>query len=272
MARQRKAFLALALTALVGLSACNARAETISMTITLGNGFSFNIDGLATIDPAGQGYTVSAAGLTTINAILAGQGSEYQFGNGAAINPSTTSLGGSSNFAGNASQANLVLSGEIHSVGAGFGVLPNILTITETESAFTAPTGDKGVLTSSSSGNFTNEFNNTLGHSAFSAFNATPTPTYTVLSNGMVVNSGVTTGPQTANLMPVPTLFTLTNSITFNLSPGTVANNVVDIFGVTSVVTATSIPEPASLVMLLTGMPVPLVIVGWLRRRKTTGA
>lgn len=267
MARQRKVFLALALTALVGLSAGNAGAETISMTITLGNGFSFNIDGLATIDPAGQGYTVSSAGLATINAILAGQGSEYQFGNGAG---STTSLGGSSNFAGNASQANLVLTGEIHSVGAGSGVLPNILTITETESAFTAPTGQKGVLTSSSSGNFTNEFNTTLGHSADSAFNATSTPTYTVLSTGAVVNSGVTTGPATANLLPVPTLFTLTNTITFNLTPGTLANNVVDSFGVTAVVTATSVPEPASLVMLLTGMPVPLVIVGWLRRRKAT--
>jgi hypothetical protein len=266
MTRHRTGFLALA--ALVGLSASSARAEQISMTITLGNGAVFNVDAVATIDPSGQGYTVDAAGLTVINAFLAANGSEYQFGNGIT---STTALGGSSNFPGDLSQANLVVTGEIHSVGTGFGPLPNILTITETENDFTAPTGTSGRLTSSSSGNFTNQPAG-AGHTASSDFNLLNTPMYTVLSTGTSVNSGVTTGPVSLNVAPVPTLFTLSNSITFDLAPGSLTNNVVDSFGVTAVLMASSVPEPASLVMLLTGMPVPLVIVTWLRRRKATGS
>jgi hypothetical protein len=258
--------MALVLSALVGLTATGARAETISMTITLGNGATFPVDSVATIDPSGQGYTVDAAGLTAINLFLAGQHSDYRFGNGSTIAPSTTSLGGSSNFAGS-SQANLVLTGEIHNVGGGSGTNPGILTITETESLFTSPTGSAGTLTSSSSGNFTNQPAG-AGHTAFSDFNTTNTPTYHVYSTGTGVNSGTTNGPVSMGLTSVPTLFTLSNSITFNLAAGTVLNNVVDSFGVTAVVTA--VPEPASLVMLLTGMPVPLAIVGWLRRRKAT--
>jgi hypothetical protein len=34
------------------------------------------------------------------------------------------------------------------------------------------------------------------------------------------------------------------------------------------VLPGTSIPEPASLVMMLTGMPLPLVVLGLLRRRR----
>ena len=33
-------------------------------------------------------------------------------------------------------------------------------------------------------------------------------------------------------------------------------------------VTGTAVPEPASMVMFMTGMPLPLVLVGLLRRRR----
>jgi len=46
MPKHQRLFLSLALSALIGLLASEARAETISMTISLGGGATFNVDTL----------------------------------------------------------------------------------------------------------------------------------------------------------------------------------------------------------------------------------
>jgi len=256
MLTHRRLFLSLALSALVGLiTTSGARAETISMTISLGGGFSTSIDGFAAA--GATSYTVDAVGLASINALLFVHGSEYQF----------ASLGGTSNFPGNSSQGNLVATGEIHSaVGGG---PDTVLKLTETEADFTSPTGPTGTLMSSSTGNFTNQPAGG-GHTASSAFNATSTPTYSVLSTGLAVNPGVNGGPVSAGIAPVSTLYTLTNVITFGLSPAGTANDIIDSFGVTA--TISTVPEPASLVTMLLGIPLPLVVLGLLRRRRLARA
>jgi hypothetical protein len=204
--------------------------------------------------------------LGTINSFLAAAGSQYQF----------TELGGASNFPGSPLPANMTLGGEIHSVGANG---PNkVLVLTETESGFTSPPpGTGSTLSSSSSGNFSNQSAGG-GHEVFSSLSATPppptfpTPSYTVLSTGTGVNSGVTTGPKSAGVASIPTLYTLTNVISWGVSapgldhPSAAGPDVIDTFGVTAQVAA--IPEPASLVMMLMGIPLPLVVFCMLRRRR----
>jgi hypothetical protein len=242
----------LGMALLSSLMAGTTRAELITMTITDSSG-SFSADIFAT--PGANTYNVDAFGLSIINSVLASQGSEYQF----------FSLGGSSNFPGNSTQGNLVLTGEVHSVPG--GGTDSFLQITESESGFTSPAGPSGTLMSASTGNFTNESAG-LGHTAESQFNTASTPIYSVLSSGLVVNPEGGTG--SATVSPVSTSYTLTNIITFGLSAAT-ANDVIDSFGVTATVSANAVPEPASLVLLLMGAG-PLIFVRMTRFSRCVSA
>jgi len=239
--------LGLGMALVVSLMPGITRAELISMTITTTAG-SLPVDIFAT--PGATTYNVDAVGLFAINSVLAAEGSEYQF----------FSLGGSSNFPGNAIQGNLVLTGEIHSVVGGG---PDaFLQISESESGFTNPSGGAGTLMSASTGNFTNQTLG-LGHTASSLLNLTSTPTYSVLSSGAIVNPEGATGSVAVTGITTP--YTLTNVITFGLSPAG-ANDVIDSFGVTATISA--VPEPGSLI-LLSMSAVPLVIIlGEMKRRR----
>jgi len=255
MLKHRRLLLSLAVSALIGLTASEARAELISMTITTSS-TSISVDLFATIDPLGKTYNVDSTGIATINALLlaAPTPSEYQF----------VSLAGSSDFPGEASKGQLIVTGEIHAVGTAGS--DTFLKITEHEDGFTSPTGASGTLLSSSTGNFTNQPAG-AGHTASSSFNATVTPTYSVFSSGVAPNPQG--GIASTGVAPVSTLYTLDNTITFGLSkPAATAPDVVDSFGVAATITAHAIPEPASLVMMLMGVPLPLVVLGRLRRRR----
>jgi hypothetical protein len=223
------------------------QAELITMTITDTSG-TISVDVIAT--PGATTYNVDAFGLFVINSELSLQGSEYQF----------FSLGGSSNFPGNSSQGNLVLTGEIHSVVG--GGTDSFLQISESESGFTSPAGLSGSLMSASTGNFTNQAAGG-GHTAASLFNTTSTPNYSVLSSGPAVNPEGGVG--SVIVSPASTLYTLTNDVTFGLAKAG-ANDVIDSFSVTATLTAAAVPEPASFLLLMTG--VPLVILAATRRRR----
>jgi hypothetical protein len=232
--------------------ASEARAEVISMTIT-GAGTPILVDTFITGGATSTNYgNVTITGAGSLNAALVTHGYAYQF----------SALGGASNFPGTAVQGTLNVSGGV-SIVPGVGGTATTMTITETESGFTAPTGPSGTLLSSSTGNFTNQAAG-AGHTASSAFNAISTPTYSVLSSGLAPNPEGGTG--SAAVAPVPTLYSLTNVINFGLTPSS-GVTVTDSFGVTATIVAV-VPEPASLVMFLTGMPLPLVVLGLLRRRR----
>jgi hypothetical protein len=255
MKKHRGLFLGLAVAALMSLPAGQARAEAITMSISIAGGPLIDLSTFGGVGTS-NGYTMNDAAITALNAALTTAGSEYQFSTTGA-----TVLGGTSNFPGS-SQGQLTLSGTILSVGSGDARL----TIVESESAFTSPTGPAGTLNSSSTGNFDNQPAGP-GHTASSAFNTTSTPTYTVSSLTSGTNPG-TGGMASAPLSSVPTLYTLTNTISFGLVAGSVGSPVVDGFSV--IATVSAIPEPTSLVMMLTGMPVPLVLLGILRRRRAS--
>jgi len=251
MKRHRGLLLGLALSALLGLSASQAHAETIDITIQVGTGPVVDLSTFGGVGSA-NGYVMNDAAIFALNSFLTTSSSQYLFGTGA------TTLGGISNFAGHSVGA-LELTGTLLSVRGGTAAL----TITETEGGFTAPTGPLGTLHSASTGDFSGAAAGT-GHTAFSSFNATSTPTYSVLSTTTIPNPAG--GQASVPIAPIPTLYTLTNSITFNLGAGTSANPIVDGFAVLAVISA--VPEPASLVMMLTGIPLPIVVIGLLRRRR----
>jgi len=233
--------------------ATESRAETISMTVSVTGGGSLILDALGDTLAGPTTYTVGPVTLAILNGFLTTQGSEYQF----------TTLGGSSNFPGTPPPANLVVTGEIHSVATG-GTNAG-LTITETEGAFTnPPPGTTATLLSSSTGNFTNQPTGG-GHTASSSVNAIVTPTYSVLSSGTNPNPA---GGTASTLIPsVPTLYTFDNVITFGLAhPGAGAPDIVDSFGVTA--TLSSVPEPVSVVTMLMGTPLPLIVLWLMRRRR----
>jgi len=244
--------------ALVGIMAGEARSAPISILIEVGNGAEFLVDPFADVQTANS-YVVGAAGIAAINTFLTNNGSQYQF----------VGLSGSSNHPGDATQGQLVMTGEIHSVGtAGSDAF---LELEETNTNFTSPTGPTGILHSSSTGNFTNQPAG-AGHNALSEFNppagdVEDAAGYPVFSTTTLPNGAA--GMSSLAVAPVGPLYTLENSITFGLSkPAAGANDIVDSFGVTATVTANAVPEPASIVMFLTGMPLPLVVVGLLRRRR----
>jgi hypothetical protein len=212
-------------------------------------------------------YTVDSGGLTALNLVLVAAGSQYQFATAAGAE---TTLGGSSNFGlpSNAAAAQLSVTGEIHSLGTGTGTNP-VLTLIEVEAGWTSPTGPSGLLRTSAASNFTNQpFGG--GLESHSEFNATLTPSYTVLSTSVLPNSGVNTGPTSVGIAPVSTLFTLRNVLTWGISaPGlTKPGPGGDIIhGFSQSATLVAVPEPASLVTMLLGIPFPLVVLGLLRRR-----
>jgi hypothetical protein len=252
--------LSLALSAVIGLVGSVARAESITMTIS-GPGGSILVDTFITGGADSQHYgNVLLNGAGSLNAALAAAGYAYTF----------TALGGGSNWFGTTAQGNMTLSGGIQ-IAAGTGGFTT-LTITETEDGFTLPTGPAGVLKSASTATFTNQVAG-AGHTAESQFTGGPPPgtvsagPYDVLATA----AGGAPGPDhegngaSAALAPVATPYTLTNIITFTLTPsGTL--DVSDSFGLTA--TVQTVPEPASIVMFLMGMPLPLVVVGLLRRRR----
>ncbi len=231
--------------ALLPIASRSASAEIISITI-VANGVTIPVDGLVLSGASSTNY--GTVDLTTLNGLLAGAGSAYQF----------SALGGSSNYGSAQAGGILSLSGGI-SIPSGMTGSTS-LTITETESGFTTSGASSGTLASSSTGNFNNAGTGN-SHMADSTFNASPsTPLYTVASTK--------TGPDfegngaSTMITSFASPYMLTNYISFSLVPGT---GPVDGFSVTS--KATAVPEPASMVTMLIGLPIPLLGIAWLRRR-----
>jgi hypothetical protein len=270
MPKHRGLFWSLALTALLSLTASQARAELISMTLIVGTGggaVTIPVDPFAVVTPTS--YTVNSVGLTALNALLAAAGSQYQF---ATAMGAETTLGGSSNFGlpSSAISGQLSVTGELHALGSGTGTNDK-LTLIEVESGWTSPTGPIGILRSSAGANFTNQPSGG-GIVSHSEFNAQSTPSYTVLSTSILPNPGDNKGPTSNGIAPVSTLFTLRNFVTWGIdAPGLTkpgpGGDVVNGFSQSATI-AVLVPEPASLVTMLLGVPFPLVVFGLLRRRR----
>jgi hypothetical protein len=254
MRKHRGLFLTLGLAALVGLMAPEARAGNITMTITVGSS-SLTFDSTdTTYAVTGSSADSLTVNTTNLNNWLTNTAhSVYNF----------SDLGSSSNNPGQPNPIGGTL-GETGTAiftnsGTGFN---NTITIHVVQTAFTIPTGP-GSLGYSSTANFTNAGvgNTQVSSSSFNSTNTSNT-TNTVLAYPPAANPQPYSNSNTlSGLTAVATGYSLDNTATITLTQGK------DQFSVSAQFT-TAIPEPGSLLMMLTGMPLPLVVMGLLRRRR----
>jgi len=159
-----------------------------------------------------------------------------------------------------------------------------VITISTINEGYTSPLGTTSTLSESESSTDTYTASAASQSQAFQSWYTFPAPAT------FPPPSGPTTGSQSIPIPPgalsptsgsTSTLssspfatglgnspFSLSNVVTITVSGTSSANNPTIQFQGSTTITAASVPEPASLVMMLTGMPMPLVVLGMLRRRK----
>lgn len=235
---KRCVFVGLAASALIGIMASEARAEVMTLTVYLNSTSIYTVGGASEAVSADPGI---------LNVALAGSG--Y----------TVISLSGASNFPGTTGLAGgfISVTGTL-GVGSGTG---GTLQIVVSENGFTAPPPGQGAsITSEATATFpisvtTHQFTSTFADSS-------PTPV-TVTTPTLTLTSGITAGTLP---IPLPAVFSLPytlSSTTTIVDPSGTANT--DVF--VGTVSVSTVPEPASLVMLLTGISPPLAAWGWLRGR-----
>lgn len=237
--------------AMIALEGREARAGIV-ITMSIGGGPAIDLAPFTTplVTDPGQLNNYGTVDLNGLNTLLAASGSAYQF----------TAIGGSSNFAGAPSGGNLSLTGGV-TIPAGVGG-STVLTLTETESGFTSPSGISGTLASTSQGNYSAAGPGN-SHDAQSSFNSVSTSLYTVASTSSGADHEQ--NQASAAIPAFVTPYSLTNFISFHLTPS--SSNPTDNFNVVAVATSV-VPEPVSMVTMLIGLPLPLMCLAWMRRHR----
>jgi len=238
---------------LIGLTVSEARAASLTITVTESSG-----GGTETIADNSALDTNPAVGIINVNTDLL---------NGSLNNYTFAALGATSNAPGTALQANLTQTGQVLFRSGAAGSV----TVLVSDIDYNLPTGLPGTLNSSASNTYTNAPN---GNSqAFTSwFNpsntlngqetASPTVTLLAASPPNPNSHSGDAGPTSLGTLGSP--YGLTNSSTFTLTGGT--SSVPSQVQFTGSTTVTAIPEPASLALMLSAVPVTLF--GALRRRK----
>lgn len=261
MEKLRRCLFAFAVSAFVGLMAAQAQAETITMTI-VANGTTIVISGPPGT-PAALVTSSSSDSLqintANLNTALAGAGSHYQF----------SELGVTSNWPGQTGPTGAFLTtGGTIFLAAGATPDATPLTIRVTEDGFQAPVGPNGTLLVTANANYAGAPAGSTQTSSGS-YNATvlnsPLPAGVLTSSGVATNNP--SGRESVGIGTTTTGFTLDNNLAFNLLANA-TSTAADTFAVTAQVNAGTVPEPASVVLMLTSLPLPLVVVGWMRRRR----
>jgi hypothetical protein len=249
MSRLRGLFFCLGLAAMTGLMAGETRAETLTLSVFAGT----DTTAPAIYSIAGNQTAVTAdTGILNGNLAAAGFGA-YSF----------TNLGGSSNNPGS------TLLGDL---GGAFILTSGNLVVTPGGSGESTPisvvlTEDGFVLPSASSSLVETGTANIAGATGSLDSSGTLTDA-TGASTPVSITTLTTSGIQTASVNPgtYVTPFALTTQTTLVLDSASSLNGSNGFSQKLQV--ASAIPEPASLVMMLTGMPLPLVVMGLLRRRR----
>lgn len=252
MRKHRRLLWSLGLIAVLGLITREAGAAPIFLTVST-NGGSTTI--------TGSSNAVSVT--STLNTFLHNNlHSAYQF----ASSNNAVALGGTSSYPGTvAGGGSLSVGGTlIEDPGSGHMALGNIV-ITVTEGGFINPPVQQG-LEEGSTAQYTNttkgDTQQAVGTWMGSSTVSLTLPASLMTSTGPGVNNY---SPMTSTTISGTGTYSLTEAITINLA---LAPNATNTFGGT--VKVTGVPEPASVVMLLTAMPLPLALVGLLclRRRR----
>jgi hypothetical protein len=235
----------------MGLMAREGRAETITMTIVT-NGHTINITGALVTSQTSTDFQVNT---TALNATLIADGSAYRF----------SSLGASSDWPGTTGSTggSLQTNGGLFIPTTASGVL-GAITIATSEDGFTAPTGPNGSMITTVVGNANDVPAGSTG-SYMAAFNGVNEPALTGTSTGTQGNTFSLSRTDALGAVAAP--YTVSSTWTFNMTQNTTAQAQLGFSG-GGQVSQTAVPEPASLVLMLTGMPLPLVVIALLRRRR----
>jgi hypothetical protein len=200
-----------------------------------------------------------------LNLTLAGLGYDFQFDSLSATSnlPGTGPLG-----------AQVFMTGQIERTTSGGGDKTIQIDVSQ-NNFFTNPAG---TLHYSATALFTNTNagNSQLGTGYFNSSNVQDdttgphTSTLNYVSTGPAANSHPGTGEQGSSSVMVNSLppFSLTGRLVITLGQLSDVNNApTDQFGLSTTVT-TAVPEPASITLTAMGLPVVIVALGWLRRRR----
>jgi len=228
--------------ALLTIMATDARAGAIELILNVSGGPSITIMSGGPFDASG-GANPDLITVNTglLNTVLIADGSALQF----------SSLGASSNNPG-ALNATLTETGQASTTGAAVS-----FTITALQTSYNSPGGTLGVMQSSGSDTLSNTTagDKNMFQSWYDGTNTgamtTPSPLLTFTSTGPLAQSNSATAALTT-LTPYVTPFALVNQTTVTLAAN--ANGPADGFSGTTIVTATSVPEPTSLALLGIGM------------------
>jgi hypothetical protein len=246
MKKLRGVTLAMGVAALIGLAAPEARAGNLTMVISWGAN-ALTIDAaspLANPDSTANFLDVNTA---AVNAQLAATSAITLSG-----------LTARSNNPGQADPTGATLQEQGTATVTGTGI--TTITIATFQTQFTIPAG-AGTLSSSSTANYTNS-NVGASTAASSSYNTTLlTPTLTYNYTG-ATNPQAFSGNNSIAVGAPTSPYTLDNSATISLTAGS------NQFSVAARYNAAAVPEPASIILMLTGMPLPLVVMGLLRRRR----
>lgn len=255
MPRHRGFILVLGLCALMGLTAREACAGNLTMTLTwTGGSLTFdNTSGLYAL----PGSTTDSllVNINAVNGFLAANGSALTF----------SALGASSNFPGGVpipTQATLSETGTavLASASGATGITISVL-----QAGFTTPSGGVGTLSSGQTAIFTNMAAGDT-EASNSSYNAANTPTLTSTSTGTGLQAYSPTN--SLGVGAIASGYSLDNSASISFAGSAVGPGTTDQFAVAATLSAVLVPEPASLVMMLTGLPMPLVMLALLRRRR----
>lgn len=246
MLRHRTRFLILALGAWIALSAGEARAGTLIITIKF-DSVTIIITATSAFAQAGSTNNNLQVNTTALNSTLKTDGSAFSFSN----------LGALSNMPGAANPTGATLS---ESGAASISQAGNTsISIVTTQSGFSVPSGTgtlNALETSSFSGSTAGDSQTTS-----SSYNALDTVPHTYTSTGPALNGDKVGSSMGIGLVP-------TSGYSLNASAGITLTTGSDSFSSSSQVLAGAVPEPTSIIMLLTGLPLPLALVGLMRRRR----
>lgn len=262
MKKHRRLLLTLGLGAMIGLMASEARAASLVLTVYAGSG-----TGGAVIDTFTGGSTsisLSAAQLGVLNSDIhtAGYGAYNFIGlSGTSNNPGTN--GPQGGFVQLVSQLQALTTGS----GAGTPI-----TVTLTEGGFQNPASAAGnslvnAGQASYQGNQPGMGNSNANSQGFFSDSSSPavtasTAAFNLPSTGTVPDQHLNSDSK--GLGTYVTTYTLTNVGILNLKASAGNTGTQSYTGTTSVL---GVPEPSTIVMMVTAMPLPFVLMGLLRRR-----
>jgi hypothetical protein len=238
---------------LLALTAIEARAGSLEILVTESGGPTIPItdNGALDTDPT---IGVINANTTLLNLSL--------------VNYAFTGLSSNSNSPGTAVVGSLIQGGSVQLLLGGTGSI----TVVSTDVDYSLPVAGPGTLYSSGTANYTNSpagdsqgFQSWYNPSNGLAATDVPSPSVTNTSTGPIANSQSANAAPTAITLVNP--YGLTNSSTITLTGGTAGAPSQLVFGGNTQVFSAPIPEPASMALLLTALPVTLF--GALRRRKS---